>query len=204
MPRAKRVRADVKRAELLKVATELFLAKGYDGVSVDSIIARTGGTKSNVYKFFGSKAELFAEVVEEICRQIVHSFAGLEFDTANPEETLREVGRRFLGALLTKRSIRQHRMVVAESARFPSIGKRWFKAGPEGARAPLASYFEKLQKAGKLGKVPPRRLAGVFLDMLSEEQLLRQLIAGAPEPSSREINKLVDEVVTVFLHGALK
>jgi AcrR family transcriptional regulator len=204
MPRAKRVRAEVKRAELLKVATDMFLAKGYDSVSVDSIIARTGGTKSNVYKFFGSKAELFAEVVEDLCRQIVHSFADLELDPADPEGALREVGRRFLGALLTKRSIRQHRMVVAESARFPAVGKRWFKAGPESARAPLAAYFEKLQKAGKIGKVPARRLAGLFLDMLSEELLLRQLIAGAPEASPREINKLVDEVLTVFLHGALK
>jgi AcrR family transcriptional regulator len=204
MPRAKRVRAEVKRVELVKVATEMFLAKGYDSVSVDSIIARTGGTKSNVYKFFGSKAELFAEVVEDLCRQIVHSFADLELDPADPEGALREVGRRFLGALLTKRSIRQHRMVVAESARFPAVGKRWFKAGPESARAPLAAYFEKLQKAGKIGKVPARRLAGLFLDMLSEELLLRQLIAGAPEASPREINKLVDEVLTVFLHGALK
>jgi hypothetical protein len=39
--------------------------------------------------------------------------------------------------------------------------------------------------------------------MLSEEQLLRQLIAGAAPPSTREINKLVDDAVAVFLHGAL-
>jgi len=196
-------RSDAKRAELLKIATELFLAKGYDAVSVDSIVARAGGTKTNVYKHFGGKAELFAAVVEALCQQIVHSFADLELGELEPEEALREIGRRFLTALLAPRSIRQHRMVVAESVRFPAVGKRWFKAGPESARDPIAAYFLKLQKTGQMRGIAPRRLAGLFLDMLSQEQLLRQLIAGAAPLKPREINKLVDDAVGVFLHGAL-
>ncbi|MBV8062726.1 MAG: TetR/AcrR family transcriptional regulator [Nevskia sp.] len=182
----------------------MFLAKGYDGVSVDAIVARAGGTKTNVYKHFGGKAELFAAVVEELCRQIVHSFAEMDLDGMDPEEALRQIGRRFLTALFTQRSVRQHRIVVAESVRFPAVGKRWFKAGPESARDPIAGYFQQLQKSSRMRNgVAPRRLAGLFLDMLSEEQLLRQLIAGAPPPSTREINKLVDDAVAVFLHGAL-
>ncbi len=196
-------RSEAKRAELLKIATELFLAKGYDAVSVDAIVARAGGTKTNVYKHFGGKAELFAAVVEALCQQIVHSFADMDLDGLDPEEALRRIGRAFLTALFTQRSIRQHRMVVAESVRFPSVGKRWFKAGPESARDFISAYFLKLQKAGRMRNVPPRRLAGLYLDMLSQEQLLRQLIAGAPAPQTREINKLVDEALSVFLHGVL-
>jgi AcrR family transcriptional regulator len=203
MASTRQSRSEAKRVEILRIATDLFLAKGYDGVSVDAIVARAGGTKTNVYKHFGGKAELFAAVIEELCRQIVHSFADMDLDGMDPEEALRQIGRRFLTALFTQRSVRQHRIVVAESVRFPAVGKRWFKAGPESARDPLAAYFTKLQKAGRMRGVPPRRLAGLFLDMLSEEQLLRQLIAGAPTPSAREINKLVDDAVSVFLHGAL-
>jgi AcrR family transcriptional regulator len=203
MASTRQSRSEAKRVEILKIATDLFLAKGYDGVSVDAIVARAGGTKTNVYKHFGGKAELFAAVIEELCQQIVHSFADIELDGMDPEEGLREIGRRFLTALFTQRSVRQHRIVVAESVRFPSVGKRWFKAGPESARDPIAAYFTKLQKAGRLRSgVAPRRLAGLFLDMLSEEQLLRQLIAGAPTPSTREVNKLVDDAVGVFLYGA--
>jgi AcrR family transcriptional regulator len=203
MASTRQSRSEAKRVEILRIATDLFLAKGYDGVSVDAIVARAGGTKTNVYKHFGGKAELFAAVIEELCRQIVHSFADMDLDGMDPEEALRQIGRRFLTALLTQRSVRQHRVVVAESVRFPSIGKRWFKAGPESAREPIAAYFARLQKSGRIRSgVAPRRLAGLFLDMLSEEQLLRQLIAGAATPSPREINKLVDDAVGVFLHGA--
>ena len=196
-------RSEAKRAEILKIATELFLAKGYDAVSVDAIVARAGGTKTNVYKHFGGKAELFAAVVEALCQQIVHSFADLDLEGLEPEEALRQIGRAFLTALLTQRSIRQHRMIVAESVRFPSVGKRWFKAGPESARDVIGAYFLKLQKAGRMRPLPPRRLAGLFLDMLSEEQLLRQLITGAPTPQTREVNKLVEDALGVFLHGTL-
>jgi AcrR family transcriptional regulator len=196
-------RSEAKRAELLKIATELFLAKGYDAVSVDAIVARAGGTKTNVYKHFGGKAELFAAVVEALSQQSVDAFDDLVLDAMKPEEALREIGKRFLTALLAQRSIRQHRMVVAESVRFPAVGRRWFKAGPESAREPVAAYFLKLQKAGLVGGIAPRRLAGLFLDMLSEEQLLRQLVAGAQPLKPRELTKLVDDSVSVFLHGAL-
>ena len=203
MATTRQSRSEAKRAEILKIATELFLAKGYDAVSVDAIVARAGGTKTNVYKHFGGKAELFAAVVEALCQQIVHSFADMNVDGLEPEQALTQVGRAFLTALYTQRSIRQHRMVVAESTRFPSIGKRWFKAGPESARDFISAYFLKLQKAGRMRTIAPRRLAGLFLDMLSEEQLLRQLIAGAKPLTPRETNKLVDDAVSVFLHGAL-
>ena len=203
MATVRQSRSDAKRAEILKIATELFLAKGYDAVSVDAIVARAGGTKTNVYKHFGGKAELFAAVVEALCQQIVHSFADMDLEGMDPEEALRQVGRAFLTALFTQRSIRQHRMVVAESVRFPSVGKRWFKAGPESARDFISAYFLKLQKAGRMRPMAPRRLAGMFLDTMCTEQLLRQLIAGAPTPKPREINKLADDGVAVFLYGAM-
>jgi len=203
MATTRQSRSEAKRAEILKIATELFLAKGYDAVSVDAIVARAGGTKTNVYKHFGGKAELFAAVVEALCQQIVHSFADMNVDGLEPEAALTQIGRAFLTALCTQRSIRQHRIVVAESTRFPNIGKRWFKAGPESARDFISAYFLKLQKAGRMRTIAPRRLAGLFLDMLSEEQLLRQLIAGAKPLTPRETNKLVDDAVSVFLHGAL-
>jgi AcrR family transcriptional regulator len=200
----KQSRSEAKRAEILKIATELFLAHGYDAVSVDSIIARAGGTKTNVYKHFGGKAELFTAVVEDLCRQVVHAFAELNLEALTPEEALRQIGRRFLTALLTQRSIRQHRIVVAESVRFPAVGRRWFKAGPDSARDVIGAYFLKLQKAGSMAKgIAPRRLASLYLDMLSEEALLRQLITGSAAPSPRDIGKLVDDAVAVFLHGAL-
>ena len=59
-----------KRAELLRIATDMFLEQGYDAVSVEAIVQRAGGTKTNVYKHFGGKAELF-EIGRASCRERV-------------------------------------------------------------------------------------------------------------------------------------
>ena len=40
---------------LLISATELFLERGYDAVSLDDIVQHAGGSKASIYKYFGNK-----------------------------------------------------------------------------------------------------------------------------------------------------
>lgn len=190
-----------RRTAMLQAASDLFLAKGYEAVSVDEVIAKTGGTKTNVYTLFGGKAELFAAVVDEQCQKLKLVFAELQFSGLSPEAALRCAGRAYLTALLSKASVRQHRLMVAESGRFPALGRRWFKAGPEGARSALAGQLEALPGFGS--KAQAGKVAATFLNMLGGEPLLRQLAAGGAPLSTREINSYVDDAITVLLQGTL-
>ena len=45
-------------------ATELFLEKGYDAVSLDDIVNHAGGSKASLYKYFGNKDGLFKAICE--------------------------------------------------------------------------------------------------------------------------------------------
>ena len=56
--------SEAKREELLRVATELFLEQGYSCVSVNAIVKRAGGTKTNIYTYFGGKEGLFAPLLK--------------------------------------------------------------------------------------------------------------------------------------------
>ncbi|WP_051749179.1 TetR/AcrR family transcriptional regulator [Nevskia soli] len=203
MAKNKPSRSEAKRTQLLKIATEMFLASGYEDVSVDAIVARAGGTKTNVYKLFGAKSELFAAVVKELCESTPQSYEGINLEAIDPADALRQIGRLYLTALLTRHSVRQYRMIIGESERFPNASKRWFKASPERARDTIAAYFEKIKIADRSNRAVSRRLAGMFLDMLGGEQLFRQLLSGATPPTSRELNRVVEDAVEVFLHGAL-
>ena len=191
-----------KRAELLRIATDMFLEQGYDAVSVEAIVQRAGGTKTNVYKHFGGKAELFAAVVETLCGELVRSITQVELDGLEFEDALRAYGRAFLRTVLGERALKQHRMIVAESARFPDLGRRWIAAGPEAAYRSLAAYLAKQQAAGKLRPGSPRRLAALFLDMLTFDLHHQSLVAGASPPKPRELRRIVDDAVQIFLHGA--
>ena len=189
-----------RRAAMLKIASEMFLAQGYEGASLDAVVARAGGTKTNVYTLFGSKAQLFAAVVDDQCQKLAHGFEGQEITGLQLEEALRRTGRAYLSNLLSKASVRQYRLMVAEAVRFPALGRRWFKAGPEGARNRLAAHLEALPG---ISKPQARHIAASFLNMLGGELLMRQLESDASAPSNREINSYVDDAITVLLRGTL-
>jgi len=55
---------DVRRAELLDRATELFLRHGYDNVSLNDLIADAGVSKGAFYHWFPSKDALVAALAE--------------------------------------------------------------------------------------------------------------------------------------------
>lgn len=206
IPRSQ-ARSIAKRAQILDAAAALFLELGYDAVSVDMVIARVSGTKSNVYKHFGSKAGLFAAVVEEQWRDSIKPFAEVEALDAERlplDEALRQLGRNFLRAILTEHEVKLHRLVVAEAGRHPRSSRRWYSFGPEQAYARFTAYVEKQQQAGRLmSSIPARRLAPLFIDMISSEMHMRMLIAGAAPPKRADIDRIVDDGVNIFLHGAL-
>ncbi len=53
-----------RRLALLLSATELFLEKGYDAVSLDDIVNHAGGSKTSIYKYFGNKDDLFTAICD--------------------------------------------------------------------------------------------------------------------------------------------
>ena len=65
----KRSRGEVRNTRLQKVAADLFLQRGYDGVTIDKIVELAGGSKSTVYSEFGGKCGLFIKSIENLCRE---------------------------------------------------------------------------------------------------------------------------------------
>ena len=64
-------RADAKRAEILAGARAEFLARGYEGASMDAVAAAAGVSKMTVYRHFGSKEHLFSGVIRQLCDEII-------------------------------------------------------------------------------------------------------------------------------------
>ncbi|MDR5699440.1 TetR/AcrR family transcriptional regulator [Agromyces aerolatus] len=63
--RAKRGRPGYDRAQVLDVAVQLFIEKGYDATSVADLAERLGLTKSALYHHFESKEQLLALALDE-------------------------------------------------------------------------------------------------------------------------------------------
>jgi AcrR family transcriptional regulator len=59
------------RRRIVQSARRLFNRRGFNGVSIDEIMAEAGLTRGGFYNHFNTKEELYAEVVQEVlaCRE---------------------------------------------------------------------------------------------------------------------------------------
>lgn len=57
------MKKEVRKKELIKIAYELFITKGYEKTSVDEIIAKAGIAKGTYYYHFESKEQMLEDVV---------------------------------------------------------------------------------------------------------------------------------------------
>jgi AcrR family transcriptional regulator len=86
MPRRAKVRPhEPGREKILDAALELFGERGYEAASIAAIGARAEITKSVLYHYFSSKADLYTAVLQAQSRELVeHVAAALPADPDDP------------------------------------------------------------------------------------------------------------------------
>lgn len=57
---------DERKGAIYQAALKLFRQKGYDGVSFNGIAAEAGFTKSNLYRYFSSKDDIFLTIFSDL------------------------------------------------------------------------------------------------------------------------------------------
>jgi AcrR family transcriptional regulator len=183
-------------------ALELFLTRGYDGVSVDDIVRAVGGSKSNVYSFYGSKDGLFLVVMDEIGRDIAlplqqMSLRGLAFAAG-----LRKFARTLLTVLLEQRHLAYQRLVIAEALRHPQLALTWYRNGPALTQSILKNFLAEQQVLGQVRQdVDLVRAAMLFRDMVVSDLLSRALMAIDGGPALREAEMTIRQAVKVTMIG---
>ena len=79
------------RERILDAARELFIAGGYDGVSMRDIADKIEYSPTAIYVHFADKDELFREICHEDFRRLAQSMIGLA-QVADPVERIRKIG----------------------------------------------------------------------------------------------------------------
>jgi TetR/AcrR family transcriptional regulator, mexJK operon transcriptional repressor len=192
-------RGDEKSEQIRSTATELFLRRGYDGVSVDEIVRAVGGSKTNIYNHFHNKEGLFVAIVKGLCEDLLASFVTIDVSALGLEDGLRSLALALLDVLLQNRHLAFQRLIIAETARFPALGRAWLENGPETSRSIIARFVEKHQRAGRLRRSDPHQSATFFHDMITFDLLYRAMMGD--KASDDEIRHRIDTAIDAFLHG---
>src|ERR1700735_994690 len=138
----KRSRGEGGNDKLQKVAGDLFLKRGYEGVTIDKIVQLAGGSKSTVYSEFGGKCGLFISSIENLCREANEPLAKIDYTGLNLEESLKKLSFHILKLITAKRSIELHRLAIGEAVHWPEVGEAWYTYGPARTASIIRSLLE--------------------------------------------------------------
>ncbi|KST67917.1 TetR/AcrR family transcriptional regulator [Mastigocoleus testarum] len=194
-------RSAAKREAIIAAATDLFIERGYDGVSVDAVVRQVGGSKASIYNYFGNKEGLFKAIIENNCQKLLESLQSAEVMNLTPRAALTVLGHQFISVILSPKAVALHQLIVAQSPQFPEMGKMFFEAGPARACEALEKYIKRQQELGKLRKCNTYRAAEQFYSMLYCLNHLRIMLDITPPISDEDAVDLVNDAVDTFMRG---
>lgn len=82
------MKKDIRKKELLQIAYELFITKGYENTSVDEIITKAGIAKGTYYYHFESKEQMLESVIDMMIDRCVENAKKVIESNLNLEEKI--------------------------------------------------------------------------------------------------------------------
>jgi hypothetical protein len=120
---------------------------------------------------------------------------------ATLHEILRRLARFILNAALSPRAIALHRLVTAESARFPKLVRAVAsESTTQEAKSLISSLLQRELRDPRFGAEARAFAAEQFLAMVVNQPQRRALGVGAPMTAA-ELDAWADNVVMLFLNG---
>ncbi len=194
-----RVRTDAKRQEIVDVAAELFLERGYQGTSMSLVSQRLGGSKATLYGYFKSKEDLLLAVLEEeVARTAEEVYS--EMPGADIREFLRRTGLRYLRERLGARHARLFR-IVASLPEESSVGRNFHQRAIVPSTQRLGELVAELIEQGVLRSGNPWTMAIHFKGMLDQDFVERSLLSPRDVIARGEIEQSAWEAADAFMRA---
>lgn len=196
---------DRRHREILEAAVGIFLAKGYDGATMEEIASRAGVSKQTVYKHFTDKYHLYAEIVLSTTDDM-STLIGLIAEelptTRDLRGDLEQLAQTFLAALMQPRVLRLRRLVISSADRFPEISTAWYEKGFERVLRALASCFQALEQRRLLDIDNATVAAEHFVGMLFWIPVNKAMFSGDDHyADSHDLIEVANAAAATFLNA---
>jgi AcrR family transcriptional regulator len=192
-----------KRRAILDAATEVFLAEGFAGASMDAIATAAEVSKPTIYNHFTDKQQLFEQIVNDLVTEITQPFyeqiVNLS-DDGDLAKRLRELAALLLTGVMQPTNLRLRRLVIGEASRFPDLGRAYEQHGPGRAITAWTTAFKRLADEGQLRLRDPALAAEHFQSLVLTTPLNHAMFSGDDRPPrATQLKRYTDSAVDVFL-----
>ena len=194
-------RRAVSRDALLAAALDVFLANGFQAARIEDIAQLAGVGKGSVYLHFATKEELFQAVVDagvlgklQQAETVADNFSGAA------SELLATLFHNNLIDFWDSPSSGIHKLVVAESQRFPELAANYHDSITRRARSLIESILELGIRQGEFRNVDVPYTARLILDALDNELIQAHAFAdAASEPF--DAHRFIDVLLNLTIAG---
>jgi TetR/AcrR family transcriptional regulator of autoinduction and epiphytic fitness len=184
------------REAIVEAATDLFMDRGFGGVSMDDLAEVAGVARRTLYNQFTSKEEIFREMLVKVSGQLERAFPpGIE-TAGDAAEVLHLIARAILGLHKQPEYLGFLRMVATDSRQFPWIADA-FAAVMDPQTERFARYLAHLTALGILDCPNPLLAAHQFMGILNEFSLWPWMLGRKAIPVSAD--ELIEDTVRMFL-----
>jgi AcrR family transcriptional regulator len=200
-PAARRTQAErtaATRARLLEAGRHLFAADGYAAVPTQAIVDAAGVTRGALYHQFGDKSGLFAEVYEDVERDLVTRISA-RIVAAEPVDQLAAMrtGARLFLAECSAPDVQRIVLIDAPAV----LGwERWREVGMKYGLGVIEAMLAQAMADGAIPDQPLRPTAHVLLGALDEAALYVSRATDA-DAALHEMYEVCDRVINGITGG---
>ena len=185
--------------QVLEGARQVFMADGFEGASVDDIARAAHVSKATLYSYVPDKRLLFMEVAKLECqRQADAAIATMQM-SGPASDVLFSAATHMVGFFLSDFGRQTYRIAVAESERFPEIGRAFYNSGPTIARTALITYLQGRIAAGELQIDDVSFAADQFIELCKASLHTKMMMGVKTDFTGAEIDRVIRGAVDMFL-----
>ena len=198
--RARVPRGEERRGEIAAVAERVFLKHGFAETTMRMVAVEAGASTETVYRHFGSKDDMFIEVVSNRTRELRERIDTDLEGTGPLPAVLEAVGMNLYGAMVMPEVSALGCIIVGEVPRNPALGDAFYAMAPGRTLIKLTSYLTEARDRGDFIGDDPQLAANMFIGLIMGNVLpVRLFIPHRDDTSPAQIERHVGEAVRIFL-----
>ncbi|MGQ9896249.1 MAG: TetR/AcrR family transcriptional regulator [Acidobacteriota bacterium] len=198
---SRRMSGEDRRQQIVRVATQQFSEKGFNGVTTKEIAAKAGVSEAIIFRHFATKQELYAAILDQKMKDAdaqafwerMRELAAQRDDQAFFEAIMRHVIERH------RADYSFQRLLFFSALEGHELSEMFFQLYVRDIFDFLADYIETRVREGAFREVNPHigaraLFAMPFLQTMFEQLHGDQTVTGSPEPLARAYS-------SIFLEG---
>lgn len=194
---------EVTRHLIHEAARREFVESGYAATCMEDVAARAGVSTKTLYRLIPTKAALFEGMVTA---RLDEFFAGIAADVVDSPDLAAALETMLIdcaGLTLDKEVLGVHRLVIAESDRFPELAQAFYKNGIQRVPVALAEWLDTQRRRGMLRLEDPKAAAGMLLGMMISEPQRAAILRQGKPLSAAAVRERAHTCAQLFLRGCV-